>query len=68
MLTLLNLLLKQVNTCARIFLGVVASLTTGLDLPVTPFLGEPCETWLEWPATRMMIHQRGIYASRMAEF
>ena len=47
--TVLDFEPKEINASARVFFGVVSALAACLDLAVTPFLGEPCETGFEWP-------------------
>ena len=58
---------KKIDTGARVFFGVVSALATRLDLAVTPFFGEPCETGFEGSTAGMVVCECGVDAEGVAD-
>lgn len=58
---------KEIDTSASVFFGVVSTLAPCLDFAVTPLLGEPCESGLEWSTAGVVIYQCGVDAEGVAD-
>jgi hypothetical protein len=53
---------KQVNAGTRVFFGVVSALAVRLDLALTPFLSESCESGFEQSTAGVVVHECGVDA------
>lgn len=65
--TVLDFEPKEVHAGTCVFFGVVSTLALSLDLAVTPFLGEPCESGFEWSTAGVVVHQRGVDAEGVTD-
>ena len=65
--TVLNFEPKEINASACVFFGVISALAACLDLAVTPFLGEPCESGFGWPTAGMVVDECGVDTERVAD-
>lgn len=62
MFTILDLLLKKVDTCSCILLWVVSTLAAILDFSTAPLLRQPSQTRLQWPPPWMVENDSSVNA------